>query len=655
MKPAESSSKEKISFAIKEQNSGIILDSVIDRVRDNIIAHIKQSTDIVLVTSINRETTANFVDELSKKLDHEIRSLSLRGQDLLNMEDGGEGSNENDFGLISSIIYESIQLDEHLLISIYDADKLPIETFNKLVSLALITNSKKNNIIFMFSGGPDLLSQVEQISNIRRLSIAHCTLDDLMPEDLVEFISTRQGHLEANEQYEFEELAIKTIVTHASGSLYKAAILLEWCREYCDFKQSSLASGALVIELLSILLNKSQAEGTNLFSSYPTANYNFNALPDLEPNALVENGAPEDPVEFSAIESNDKISVQVVGEKSKKEAPNVFERAMTDASESELILDKSKEADKTIHAPTTEEFNGFGQIESSNIEHIVVETKDSIPFDEELDDSSIELIEKFSALDDSRKDSVKFSEKSKPLHIENTDLSLTRLVPKHADKSVSLSSLQWTFIILIIGAILFYAGIMFIASQGNSDLPTFSSIADEEVIDGTIQEAAIEPEQEIIPGSMDLSIEEIPIEQNETKITLLERIKSIGAFFGKINETPDESNIDDSSPTMEGLPEIVLPQSEGSPKEQSIQSLLVLAQEQMQSKHLTTPPSDNAFETYKMVLQFDPKNEKALSGIESIRMRYLIWAEQQVIAGNSSQAKYYLDQALEISNQFSNH
>ena len=346
MKPAKATvNNEEVSFALKEQETGIVLDGVIKRAKENVFTHIRQSTDIVLVTSNNRDGKTAFIAELSKEIDSEIRSLSLHSADLLNASNNNEASNDVDFSLISAIIYESINLNEYLLISIDDADKLPIDNFNDLVTLALSTNSKKNNIIFLFAGGPDLLSQIEQISNIRRLSIAHCTLDELMFEDLVEYIDLRQNNLPDDQQYNFDEQALKTIVTHASGSLFKAAVLLEWCREHSNFNQNLEISAGTVSQLLSILLNKSQIDGVNLFATYPTADFDFSSSagevgkqkPTKKKSVKPKRSSTRKAKSKKSIQDSENIEIKVVSNKSSENKPNVYERIMADASEEELI------------------------------------------------------------------------------------------------------------------------------------------------------------------------------------------------------------------------------------------------------------------------------------------------------------------------------
>ena len=242
------------------------------------------------------------------------------------------------------------------------------------------------------------------------------------------------------------------------------------------------------------------------------------------------------------------------------------------------------------------------------------------------------------------------------MYIENTDLSLTRLVPKQGSKAGALSSLQWTFIILIIGAILFYGGIMFIASNGSVD-----SMPATEVVN--IEPLPLESDSNIIEGNENAGGEELttlvvpdeaPIDPIETNIStntlsVTDRIKS---FFSSLasDNTEETTSIAENNSADFDVPAIA--PSVGTvveQKESTIQALLSLAKLQMENKKLTSPPSDNALDTYRMVLQLDPTNDAATSGVESIRVRYLIWAEQQAMAGNSGQAKFYLERAMEMS------
>ncbi len=668
VKSAEAVVKHELSFALKEQESGIMLDSALKRAQAAVYTHIHQSTDIILVTSNNREGKSTFIDQLSKDINDEIRSITLHSEDLLSAANESSQTDDIDFSLISSIIYESIQLDEYLLISINDADKLPIKSFNELVTLALNTNSKKNNIIFLFAGGPDLLSQIEQISNIRRLSIAHCTLDELAYEDLLEFISIRQENIPSDQQYIFDEQALRTIVTHASGSLFKAAVLLEWCREYANFNQDLNITSGKVSQLLSILLSKSQVEGVNLFASYPVANYDFNAPSEKGSNHNSEKISTQSTTSSTNKHSDSakqqSVSIKVISDKIYTAKPNVYERVMADASEEELISEaKPARKDSTAEISYDDVINAAHDAKEENeIEHIVVEENQTVTKNvaTELAETNHSANKQEPSVDPDKLEQV--YEDSKPLYIENTDLSLTKLVPKHNTGLKSLSSLQWTFIILIIGAILFYGGIMFIASNGNPQISTnFLTEETEEILieaPASLPAEVVETKASIIEEAEEvIAIENIAVSDEGTEVTpdhskpqtsILQRLKTHLWPANDKDTTVETLPADEPFISPEEQPNTAAQISE-TQKENTIQALLDLAEVQLENNQLTSPASGNALDTYRMVLSLDPDNETAKSGLEAIRVRYLIWAEKEAVAGNSEQAKLYLEKAVEMA------
>ena len=81
----------------------------------------------------------------------------------------------------------------------------------------------------------------------------------------------------------------------------------------------------------------------------------------------------------------------------------------------------------------------------------------------------------------------------------------------------------------------------------------------------------------------------------------------------------------------------------------TIEALVELAYSQIEAKKLTTPAGDNAFETFKLILDFQPKNKKALEGIDKIKNRYRTWAKLDINDGKIKRAKYFLSRAIEIS------
>jgi len=97
-------------------------------------------------------------------------------------------------------------------------------------------------------------------------------------------------------------------------------------------------------------------------------------------------------------------------------------------------------------------------------------------------------------------------------------------------------------------------------------------------------------------------------------------------------------------------------------QQKKIQSLLSKASEYSNKGQYTVPKNQNAIELYNAVLQIDPRNSAAKSGIEQVKNRFLQIGSGAIENGNSAQVKTALnklssidnesDQYLELSNAF---
>ncbi len=120
----------------------------------------------------------------------------------------------------------------------------------------------------------------------------------------------------------------------------------------------------------------------------------------------------------------------------------------------------------------------------------------------------------------------------------------------------------------------------------------------------------------------------------------------ISTFFA--SSTSDEviAPVNSSSSSIIPAPSTIDAADEGR---QKITALIELAESQINQKKLNTPPSDNAMETYRLILDLDPNNKQALAGIKLIKERYQTWAKLDIKDGNSKRAIYFLQRAIDIS------
>ena len=80
--------------------------------------------------------------------------------------------------------------------------------------------------------------------------------------------------------------------------------------------------------------------------------------------------------------------------------------------------------------------------------------------------------------------------------------------------------------------------------------------------------------------------------------------------------------------------------------ERTLNALLNTAQKQVDNKQLVQPDGDNAYETYREVLQLDPNNQAARNGLEAIADRYENMARKKRQEGKLEESLKIADMGL---------
>ena len=566
------------SFVLNEDEKNIISQGAKLRAKQQIIDHIYNGVDIVLVTSTQREKESSFIQECFKNCSDKIRSIFLKSSSFTSQDPNAN----TDLSMVSAIVYESIHLDEHFSIILNDADQLPIDVLNELIKLALGINSSKNNVSFVFSGGPSLLGTIEQISNIRRLSLAHCSLDELTPGDIESYIQEKQADFEAEDKLSFNKFALKKIATQSNGSLFNASILLEWCASFARFTNNKKVTVGFIDDLTKHVNQLSITAGSSLISNYPPADFKFDSsmATQYKPDdiSITKDRTPEEITEAPKSKVTKTVYVEEKTSKKHKTA-KIYERFMNDPSEKSLIdntKDHSINSSKSVNASET----GYQE----PVEETIVLEEDSTidTIDEYQDTYHLKAVEEINTPYQIDKDEQ---------DVQNSTLQKLVKPKSHSKHSPMFSVL----LILLALVCVYYFWVIYSSTSFDfsSKLSEFTSLTPSEF--------------EILDDSDGFKI---------TNNLVIEE---------ELITAADKQN------------------------QQTIQSLLNLANTQILDKKLSTPPSDNALNTYRMILQFDPNHEEALLGIENIKNKYQTWAKLDIEQGKINRAKYFLKRAIDIS------
>ena len=72
------------------------------------------------------------------------------------------------------------------------------------------------------------------------------------------------------------------------------------------------------------------------------------------------------------------------------------------------------------------------------------------------------------------------------------------------------------------------------------------------------------------------------------------------------------------------------------------------AEAELKALRLTTPPGNNAFETYEQILELEPDNTVASGGLQRIVQRYVELADQVAVQGDFDKAELFLERAQAV-------
>ncbi|MDW3096009.1 MAG: hypothetical protein R8G33_10080 [Gammaproteobacteria bacterium] len=561
-----------ITFVLND-NDGTSTGSISPRSKQLLLEHIYSGVDVILVTSSQRDKESLFIQQCFSDNSDQIRTILLNS-DSFPQDASGQSNATHELSMISAVVYESIHLDTHFAIVVSDADQLPLEILNELIKFAIGINSSKNNVNFIFSGGPDLLGLIQKISDITRLGLVHCSLDEITEDDIQAYIDEKQAESVESKKLKFNKYALKKITTYANGSLYKASILLEWCREYAIHTGNFKVTVGSIDEILK------DDKCNQLLTSYPSANFEFGASETI--NEIINDRSEniefsEQPQQQKSVAKNKTAKTVYIDESSPVETnvepkqKNVYEKVMAstnsevDAEDDNIVIEISS-ADSELN-----EIN-----------------KDSVTEDESSykDNYHLEAIKNINTpLSPSYDDADPYSQ------YESSNIEPVQLTT--ATSNASNSAFLWTFLILAILLGTYYL---------------FSS----KVI--TYDEIRAHIENIIYPNDSSNDAQTTPHEKTNIPI------EGVSASI--------DSNYINQNRVFE---------------------LLQIAESQISQKKLSTPPSDNALETYKLILEISPNNNQALKGIQLIKKRYQTWAKLDIKDGNSRRAKYFLQRAIEIS------
>ncbi len=281
------------------------------------------------------------------------------------------------------------------------------------------------------------------------------------------------------------------------------------------------------------------------------------------------------------------------------------------------------------------------------------DTKDHSFSEIELEDTVEPLITKLNTLENTHPTKSVSNQSLPSVEDETIEFGSTII---HTNNEQLKSNTRSKFNIPLWGLIslLLIAGLLYQVNQ-HKILPYLESRQmDHETLPLTVEPVIQLAEKIDLPDEINLQTEiDTPIIDEKTSRTTYPPEQN----FPESNRTIKENTLSENQTLTEIVQKDLMPATiiiESSEEKNSvteIEFLLKKAKVQIASLKLTVPKDDNAYASYKSILQKDPENEQANQGIEDLKQMFIEWAKNNVKKNQFDRARHYYRKALIVDPQ----
>ena len=243
---------------------------VLSRVSNDILEIINSTSSAILITGEAGKGKSTLLDNVSKEVSSDHRLINFNGINFL-IESPNQDKNVRDFNAVKEFIYESINLEENILILVDSADFLPADILDQLIKLILQNKSSKT-INLILAGLPKLKLQLFDDEKGYAENLVHFSLDEITNEDIEEIASIKDyKNKPINGELKFNKSSLNEIGKYINGDPYLLDVILEWCSIITKENNVSLVTRELACKAIAALEDFAHESSVSAYNAYPTA------------------------------------------------------------------------------------------------------------------------------------------------------------------------------------------------------------------------------------------------------------------------------------------------------------------------------------------------------------------------------------------------
>ena len=585
----------------------------LEAVEQHIIVSVRRSDDITLVTSLDRGTRSKSVENILKKYKSEIRTFTL-GSEFFKNDSEGDSASITDLVDMTDVILGSTHSEKFFVVLIEDADDLQTSDLDELAGVVQTLNQENNHAGILMVCDPAFVKSIKEANGVSDLKVSECSLDRISQDDIQNFIDERQKDSERSEQLEFDASALKIITTHATGSLYEASILLEWCRVYAQHQNILQLNSELINQMFSVLLKASPKAGTNLITDYPPVDFEFDDTSSHEAQKPFFPTTDADDIKDDTGDGSNEISSSGNAIQDEQNIPTLKSESLEVAIDNLPATDEDQGEDQNLPETSGEDTHKINKRPLGWI-LIILLLALGLYYLLPVPDQPVPVTDNPVTNKDEQRQSA-----------QPTPADPTPTMPAEAFEELAIPEEQ-----------------PIVAADPEYDTQppeTLQIESDDRPYEAHVQPAEPdlpEPQSEtgeVLPATVEQASPELE-ENNETTLP-----ETADSESDDVEPQTDDTLNDQSRATNDALTD---------KSERAIDVLLEIADQQFNNKRLTTPDSGNAFNTYQLVLEIDPENEDAKAGLVGIVDRYKEWINTDIEDENYTRARVFLNRAFRVA------
>lgn len=627
--PNETIDKEEIS------SNHVAAKNVLKNTYNLVLAALDSKSNIVLITGGAKKGKSALLHTISNNITSKNRVVNLSGKDLPTL-DKSKGSEVNpELNNMKDFILESTDLDDTLVVTLDDADQLPLSFIGDLVT-GLKNSISNGHGMQLILTAP--LSFKEQLLNLEQISsddVTHCALESMSEEEIHAYVKNKTYKISSDiKRLKFKPGSLKVLADFIQSDLQVLDVILEWCAALVKKDQLSSITPHTVNRAAGFAQQFSKDKGLRLVNSYPPSHEVYKYINDLQsadkPAAKVEKKSVKKPkknksnkafIKTARKEGIAATKIPTVTSKVEQHKPIAPVIKMDDEKlaslkeiEDEIMPTQWTKADRRQKTNQSKSFPVLAGFTSLVVIGFIAFIAYRIGNSSNVPPVAETPPKEQVAQDDIKENIGAIAPKSEQEQVQEIIAADEKVLDQTAPNSVQTKASKAT---------------------------TETTVKHEE----TKQIVTKEKDKETNTASHTGIIASDTTGATNVKTNSRDKKPEPGTSDTGVNATDSKQK---HALQKEQLAKIEAEKKVSLLKTAEINGLLALADQQFDKKQMTTPQGDNALETYQKILSKYPENKSAITGIEKLHNTYVGWANHYLRRKDIQRAKSFYNKALSI-------